>query len=122
MCQGKKLRRELASIENCVDESIQGLEDYIKKNKEKVIAEASNSIGNIRVYVKKKKNNKRRKHKWEEKQSYKYFKRQTGEIAHKKTWTWLRKGNLKRESEPLLIAVQKNAIRRNNIKAKIDYT
>ena len=33
---------------------------------------------------------------------YGYFKRQTDE----KTWIWLRKRNLKRENEPLLIAVQ----------------
>ena len=49
-----------------------------------------------------------------------YFKRQTGEISHRKTWTWLRKGKLKRETESLLIATQINAIRTNNVKAKID--
>ena len=32
------------------------------------------------------------------------FKRQTGEIAHKKTWTWLRKGNLEIENESLQMA------------------
>ncbi len=34
--------------------------------------------------------------------------------------TWLRRGNLKRETESLLIAAQNNAIRTNYIKAKID--
>ena len=33
---------------------------------------------------------------------------------------WLRKGNLKRETESLLIATQNNAIRTNHIKARID--
>ena len=32
-------------------------------------------------------------------------------------WTWQRKGNLKRETEFLLIAAQNNAIRINYIKA-----
>ena len=41
---------------------------------------------------------------------------------NKKTWTWLRKGNLKRETESLLIAAQDNAIRTNHIKARIDKT
>ena len=45
------------------------------------------------------------KKKWEEKQMYGYFKRQTIEISHEKTWTWLQKGNLKIETEFLLIAV-----------------
>ena len=37
-------------------------------------------------------------------------------------WTWLRKENLKREAESLLIAAQNNAIRTNYIKARIDKT
>ena len=48
------------------------------------------------------------------------FHRQTSEISHEKTWTWLRKGNFKRENEPLLTAAQNNAIRTNYVKAKID--
>ena len=51
-----------------------------------------------------------------------YFKRQTDEISHEKTWTWLLKGNFKRETESLLIAAYNNAIRTNYIKAKIDKT
>ena len=43
-------------------------------------------------------------------------------ISHQKTWTWLRKGNLKRETESLLIASHDNAIRTNHIKARIDKT
>ena len=41
-------------------------------------------------------------------------------IAHDQTWTWLRKGNLKRETESLLMAAQNSAIRTNHIKARID--
>ena len=40
-----------------------------------------------------------RKPKWEVKQLYGYFKRQTKDITHELTWTWLRRGNLKRETE-----------------------
>ena len=43
-------------------------------------------------------------------------------ISHDKTWTWLRKGNFKRETESLLIAAQNNAIRTNQIKTRIDKT
>ena len=63
-----------------------------------------------------------RKQKWEEKQLYGYFKWQTSEISHEKTWTWLRKGNLKRETECILIVAQINAIGTNYAKAKIDKT
>ena len=63
-----------------------------------------------------------RKQKWGGKQLYGRFKRPISNISHKKIWTWLRKGNLKRETESLLIAAQNNPIRTNQIKARIDKT
>ena len=45
-----------------------------------------------------------RKQKWEEKQLYGRFNRLISNISKEKTWMWLRKGNLKKESESLLIA------------------
>ena len=41
-------------------------------------------------------------------------------ILYERKWTWLRKANLKRETESLLIPAQNNAIRTNHIKARID--
>ena len=61
-----------------------------------------------------------RKQKWGEKQLYGRFKQLIKTISHDKTWTWLRKGNLKGETESLLKAAQNNAIRTNYIKARID--
>ena len=60
--------------------------------------------------------------KWKKQQLYGRFKRLINNISHQKTWTWLRKGNLQREMEYLLIAAQDNAIRTNHIKARIDKT
>ena len=42
----------------------------------------------------------------------------TDEILHEKTWTWLRKGSLKSETESLLKPAQSKDIRINYIKAK----
>ena len=58
--------RGLTSIKDCIDASIQGLKDYIKKSKERLITVATSSIDNIRANKKKRK--------WEEKQLYGYFK------------------------------------------------
>ena len=63
-----------------------------------------------------------RKQKWEGKQLYGRFKRLINNISHDKTWTWLGKGNFKRETESLLIVAQDSAIRTNHIKARIDKT
>ena len=60
----RKGGRELVGIGNCVDASIQGFEDYIKKSKQRLITVASN---NIRT---EKKNKKTWNQKWEEKQLY----------------------------------------------------
>ena len=65
---------------------------------------------------------KTRKQKWDEKQLHGRFKRRINNISHYKTWTWLRKGNFKRETESLLMAAQNSAIRTNYIKARIDKT
>ena len=63
-----------------------------------------------------------RKQKLEGKKLYGCFKRLINNISHDKAWTWLRKGNFKRETKSLLIAAQNNAIKTNQIKARIDKT
>ena len=65
---------------------------------------------------------KTRKQKWEEKQLRGRFKRLINNISHDKTWTWLRKGNFKRETESLLMAAQNSTIGTNHIKTRLDKT
>ena len=110
--------RGLACIEDSVDASIQPLEDYIEKHEGGLITairnDTDNTMDNTMTIT--------RKQKWEEKQVYGRFKRLINNISHEKSWTWLRKGNFKRETESLLIATQNNAIRTNQIKTRIDKT
>ena len=103
--------RGLASIEDSIDASIQQLKDYIEKHERELITAIRNNTDNTmddRMTT-------TRKQKWEEKQLYGRFKRLINNISHQKTWTWLRKGNLKRETECLLIAAQDHAIRTHHI-------
>ena len=92
----QKRGRGPTTMEDCTNASIHGFEKYTKENKERLITEASNCFGNIRTN---RKTTKTRKKKWKEKQLYGYFKQQTEEIASKKTWIWIKNGNLKRETE-----------------------
>ena len=110
--------RGLASIKDTVEASIQRLEDYIEKHERELITAIRNDTDNTvdeRMTT-------TRKQKWEGKQLYGRFKNLVNNISHQKTWTWLRKGNLKRETESLQIAALDNAIRTNHIKARIDKT
>ena len=61
-----------------------------------------------------------RKSEWKEKALYGRHLRQTENIASRDSWIWLTKGNLKKETEGLLMAAQDQALRTNLIKAKID--
>ena len=114
----KERGRWLASIEDSVDISIQRLEDYIEKHERGLITviwnNTDNTIDNRMTTT--------RKQKWEGKQLHWRFKRLINTITHDKTWTWLRRGNFKRERESLLMAAQNSAIRTNHIKARMDKT
>ena len=110
--------RGLTSIEESIDTSIHRLENYTQKHEGGLITstrhETENTMNNrMRVT---------RKQKWEGKQLYGRLKRLINNIPHDKTWTWLRTGNFKRETEYLQIVAQDNAIRTNHIKARIDKT
>ena len=108
----------LASIENSVDTSIKRLADYIQKCGGRLMTATRINTDFMRANEM----TITRKQKWEEKQLYGRFKRLISNISHKTTWTWLRKGNLKRETESLLIATPNDAIRTNHMKARIGKT
>ena len=114
----KEGRRGLASIEDSVDASIRRFKNNIEKHEGELITatrnDTDNTMDNRKTIT--------RKQKWEEKQLYGRFKRLINNISHQKTWTWLRKGNFKRETESLLIAAQNNAVITNHIKARKDKT
>ena len=46
--------------------------------------------------------------------------RQTKEVRSDQCWAWLQNGDLKRETESLIVAAQNQSIRTNLLKAKID--
>ena len=92
--------------------------DYIEKRGEGLITATRNDTDNTktnRMTTTRKQNGKG-------KQLYGRFKRLVSNISHEKTWTSLRKGNFKRESESLQLEAENNAGRTNNIEARIDKT
>ena len=97
-----------------MESSLLQLEYYIKKNKGGQIIVASNSADNIRTNrIKKTKKPLRRK------TTVGIFQATTSDAAPKKTWTWLRRRNLTKEIESLLIAAQNNDRKTKCVEAKI---
>ena len=54
------------------------------------------------------------------KASHGQYLRQTKEVRSEQSWVWLQNGDLKRETESLIVAAQNQSIRTNLVKAKID--
>ena len=105
----KKIGSGFASIEDSVDTTIQRLEDYLEKHKGGVMTASRNDTDNTKAN----KMTITRKQKLEEKQLYGRFKGLINNISDEKTWSWLRKGNLNRETESRIVATHNNAIRTN---------
>ena len=114
----KEEGRGFASIKDGVDSSIQRLQDYIQKHKRGLFTaiknETDNMMDNRKTIT--------RNLKLGRKTTLWLFKPLINNISHEKTWTWLKKGNFKREAESLLKAAQNDAIRTNHIKVRIDKT
>ena len=89
--------RGLASIEDSVDASIQGLEDYIETRR-RLVSATRNDTDN----TKSNKTTITRRQKWEEKLLYGRFKRLIN-ISHEKTWTWLRKGRVISKTQNMVL-------------------
>ena len=89
------IKEEGRRLTSSVDASIQRLEDYIEKHKRGLITAIKNDTANTMTN----RMIKTWKQKWEEKQVYWCFKRLINNISHEITWTWLKKGNFKIETD-----------------------
>ena len=59
---------------------------------------------------------------WEKKVLHGQYLRQTKEVRSDQCWAWLQSGDLKRETESLIVAAQNQSIRTKLVKTKIDKT
>ena len=57
---------------------------------------------------------------WEEKALHGQYLRQMIEVRSERSWVWLQNGDLKKETESLIVAAHNQSIRTNLVKAKID--
>ena len=118
--------RGLISIEDCVNSEKNNLAWYIKESVEPLLREVhmSNLIGiEDAKHPKELKSEISIEHKsgWREKNLHGKMMEAVGEfIDEELTWKWLKKGNLKKETEGMICAAQEQALRTNSIKHTID--
>ena len=114
--------RGLIAIEHCVELEIRGLELYVHGSEERLIqaARGDRVDGLQAASVLKKVKKEKRLQDWEEKALHEQTKEQTKEVRSEQSWVWLHNGDLKRETESLIVAAQNQSIRTNLVKAKID--
>ena len=93
--------RELIGAQDTVETAISGLRTYVRNSKDRLL----NAAGTIEEDKGRETSNNYKKSK-----------------ASEDRWGLLRKGCLKRTTETLMMAAQEQAIRINNIRAKIDNT
>ena len=58
---------------------------------------------------------------WEEKVLHGQYLRQTNEVRSDQHWSWLQNGDLKRETESLILAAQNQSIRTSLVKGYLRY-
>ena len=104
----KKGGRGLTSIEDCVDLAIRGLEVYVHGSQERLIQAArGDKINGLEAAsVLKRSKKEKRLEDWEEKVLHGQYLRQTKEVKSDQSWAWLHNGDLKRETESLIVAAQ----------------
>ena len=113
----------LVSVEDCVEDEKCSLAKYATYSKETLVKTAAErSLEKYIVYVRKKEKKEKRLKKWKKKSLSGQFVRETKCHSESKKWEWLRKGELKWETESLLCAAQEQAIRTNSVKYSIERT
>ena len=100
-CEGG---RSLLGAEDCVQVEVHNLEKYLSTSKDKILKEVSRSriIESNKCGRSKKEVHKEHREKYEGKLLHGQFRKATEEVRSKRSWDWLKKGNLKKKLKALL--------------------
>ena len=116
--------RGLISVKECIESEVRNMRHYIANSEEELLQFVANSMQIDPASVEEKNNFQKRliNEKIDSLKGMKLhgqFENQTAEIKTEESWNWLSKGDLKRETESLLMAAQEQALNTNSIKKSI---
>ena len=114
-CEGG---RGLLGLEDCVQVEVHSLEKYLSTSKVKILKEVSRSriIENNKYGRSKEEIYKEHREKYEGKPLHGQLIKATEEIRSKKSWNWLKKGQLSKETENTIVAAQDQALCTSNLR------
>ena len=115
----------LLSLEECVNAEKRSLGQYLKMNEDEWLRSAweeglIKEDEDPKVY--REKTSKSRMEEWQSKPMHGQFLRQTKDLSSNDTWQWLQRGELKKETEGMIMAAQDQALRTRYIQRAIDGT
>ena len=112
--------RGLIAFEDCVELAVSGLEVYVHGSEEILLQTAmGDRVDGLETgSVLKKREREKRLQDWEEKALHCQCLRQTKIVRSEQSWVWLQNGDLKKETESLIVAAQ--SIRTNLVKGNVD--
>ena len=111
--------RGMISVEDCIDMETCNLKKYIQESKEGLLKTVENEgvLGDGKT---KEEVMQTRKTTYLAKPLHAQFYLRTEDDRDEASWNWLKNGNIKKETEGLLLAAQDQALRSNAIKSRID--
>ena len=115
--------RGLQSIEECVNTEKRSLGQHLKNNEDEWLRNAWEEdliIENEDPEIYKEETSKARMEGWKNKSMHGQFLRETKDLASSDTWQWLQRGELKKETEGMIMAAQDQALRTRYIQRAID--
>jgi len=113
--------RGLLGVEDCVQAEVNSLDKYLRASEENMLKEV-----NISSILENKKHGQSRediqkshKERYENKGLHGQFHKATVKVKSNKSWDWLRKGYLKKETESTIIAAQDQALCTGNLRKRV---
>ena len=115
--------KDLLGLEECINAEKRFLGQYLKMNKDEWLRSAweeglIKEDEDLEVY--REKMSKSRMEEWKSKPMHCQFLRQTKDLSSNDTWQWLQRGELKKETEGMIMAAQNQALRRRYIQRAIE--
>ena len=117
--------RGLIGVEDCVQAEVNSLDKYLSASEEKMLKEVlkevslSSTLENKKHGKSKEDIQKKHQGEYESKALHGQFQKATEKVKGNKSWDWLKKGYLKKETESIIVAAQDQALCRRNMRKTV---